>query len=70
MHLTWTVPVIAIVATYAFIVLMIYAYLVTCVVQPAYVFLQSFPLIVLGQADPSLATLPTGRPQPTLPSPA
>ena len=61
--LTWSAPVIAIVAVYAGIVGMIYAYLMSCIMQPAMVFLQAFSLVVIGQADPTLVTIPITRPE-------
>lgn len=62
--LTLSVPVIAVISTYAFVVMLIYAYAVNCLLQPAVVFLRAFSLVVIGQADPSLATIPGAVTQP------
>lgn len=62
MHIKMSAPVIAVIATYALIAYLCFVYLVNCATQPAIVFLQSFSLIVLGQADPSLATIPNASP--------
>jgi hypothetical protein len=67
LHLTWSPPVMAVVALYAGIVGAIFAYLMSCVMQPAMVFLQAFSLIIVGQADPTLETIPIMRPQPVPP---
>ena len=65
-HVRMSAPVIAVIATYAMMAYLCLVYLVNCVTQPAIVFLQSFSLIVLGQADPSLVTIPmTSAPAPT-----
>ena len=56
--LTLSVPVIAIISTYALAVMLIYAYAVNCLLQPAVVFMRAFSLVVIGQADLSLATIP------------
>ena len=62
--LTWTIPVIATVATFGLIVGLGFVYLTNCALQPASAFLRAFSLVVLGQADPSLVTVPTGTPPP------
>lgn len=64
--LTMSIPVIAVIATYALAVLLTYSYTVSCLLQPAVVFLRAFSLVVIGQADPSLATIPTGPAGPAL----
>jgi hypothetical protein len=57
LHLTLSVPVIAVISTYTLAVMLIYAYAVNCLLQPAVVFLRAFSLVVIGQADPSLTTI-------------
>ena len=57
MGLTWTVPVIAVAATFGCIVLVGWVYLAQCAIQPALAFRRSYALVVMGQADPSLATI-------------
>jgi hypothetical protein len=64
MGLTWTVPVIAVAATFGCIVLVGWVYLAQCAIQPALAFRRSYALVVMGQADPSLATIPTGQAPP------
>lgn len=59
-HLTWTPVVIGIAATLGIIVLLGITYLMQCAFQPLGVFRRSFALIVIGQADPMLVTIPTG----------
>jgi len=58
-HLTWTWPVIAVAIGLGVVVLLGFVYLLECATQPAEVFRRSFSLVVLGQADPSLTTVPT-----------
>lgn len=58
LKLTWTIPVIAIVSTYAIIAVSILAFALSCVGLPGPVFFQAYPLVLMGQADPSLATIP------------
>jgi len=64
LHLTLNAPVIAVISTYALAVMLTYAYTVSCLLQPAVVFLRAFSLVVIGQADPSLATIPIAGTQP------
>lgn len=56
--LTWSVPVIAAAASVGFVITLGWAFLAQCAYQPAEVFRRSYALVVMGQADPSLATLP------------
>jgi len=60
--LSWTLPVIVSVAGFALMAVLGLVYLSSCVVQPADVFAQAYPLVILGQADPSLATIPVETP--------
>ncbi|HUV05740.1 MAG TPA: hypothetical protein VMX94_11615 [Armatimonadota bacterium] len=69
-HLTWSPPVIGMAGALGLIVLLGYTYLFQCVMQPAYVFRRCFSLVVLGQADPSLATIPLETPPTTPPEQA
>ena len=64
MGLTWSVPVIVVAASFGFVILMGYIYLVQCAIQPAMAFRRSYALVVMGQGDPSLATIPTGQAPP------
>lgn len=61
-HLTWTAPAIGAVAGLGILIFMAYVYLIECATQPAQIFRRSFSLIVLGQADPSLAAIPLAPP--------
>lgn len=58
MGLTWTDPVIAVAVTYGIVFVICLSYLVNCVMQPAPVFVRAFSLVVMGQADESLVTIP------------
>lgn len=55
---TWSAPLIAYTAVMGTALLLALAYAASCGMQPFHVFRRSFALIVLGQADPSLATVP------------
>ena len=57
LHLTWTPLVIGIVIALAVPVFFAFIYFIQCAVQPAMIFRRSFALVVLGQAEPSLATI-------------
>ena len=69
-HLTWSPPVIGIAAALGVIAFLGYIYLFQCAMQPAQIFRRCFPLVVLGQADPSLATIPPETPPTTTPEQA
>lgn len=56
---TWAAPLIAYAALIGSALLFAFIYAATCAMQPLLVFRRTFALIVLGQADPSLATVPT-----------
>ena len=58
MGLEWSAPVIAIAVSLGVLFLMGFTYLVNTATQPADVFRRSYALAVMGQADPSLETLP------------
>lgn len=45
-------------ATVGIPLLLAFSYALTCAIQPLYVFRRAYALVVLGQADPSLATVP------------
>jgi hypothetical protein len=63
-HLTWTPVVIGVTATVGAVFLAVWIYATQCVIQPLAVFRRSFTLVVLGQTDPSLVTIPiTATPQ-------
>ena len=62
--LGWTPPVIGIAIGLGVIIFLGFIYLLQCAVQPALVFRRAYSLVVLGQADPSLVTVPTGTPPP------
>lgn len=47
-----------------FALLIAWSYAVNCAIQPAMVFRRAFSLVVLGQAEPSLSTLPVTMPTP------
>ena len=57
LHLTWTPLVIGIVVALGLPVFFAFIYFVQCAVQPAMIFRRAFPLVALGQADPSLVTI-------------
>lgn len=66
---TWSPGLIAYIATAGIALSAALAYAISTVLQPVAVFRRSFALVVLGQADPSLATIPV-RPFPPPPPPA
>lgn len=70
MGLSWNIPLIVVAATIGTVVLAALIYTVQVGLQPAQVFRRAFSLAVLGQADPSLATLPSEAPSPPAPGPA
>jgi hypothetical protein len=55
--LTWNPLTIAVAVTFGVIVFLAFIYFIECAVQPAMIFRRAFALVVLGQADPSLATV-------------
>ena len=57
LHLTWTPLVIGIVTALAIPIFFAFIYFLQCAMQPVMIFRRTFPLVVLGQAEPSLATL-------------
>ncbi|MHB0999464.1 MAG: DUF7544 domain-containing protein [Armatimonadota bacterium] len=61
-HLTWTTPIIVLAVIVGIIMIMVLILIVQCLSQPALVFARSFALAVLGQADPSLATIHPSTP--------
>ena len=62
-HVGWTTPVAAVVGVLAVAVGLFWSYLIMCAMQPVLVFRRSFALIVIGQAEPSLITVPIGPAQ-------
>ena len=58
MGLTWSLPVIIVAASFGGLIGLGFIYFVQCAYQPAEVFRRSYALVVMGQADPSLVTLP------------
>jgi hypothetical protein len=56
-NLTWNPLTIAVAVTFGGLALLAFIYFVQCAVQPAIIFRRAFALVVLGQADPSLATI-------------
>lgn len=55
--MTWSAPVIAVAVVYGTAALMAFAYAVTCATLPVPVFMRSYSMVIIGQADPSLATI-------------
>ena len=55
--LTWSLPVIVVASSIGFVIVLGWAFLAQCAYQPAEVFRRSYALVVMGQADPSLATI-------------
>jgi hypothetical protein len=66
---TWTATLIAYTAIFGSALLLAYGYATTCAMQPLTVFRRSYGLIVLGQADPSLTTVPVIVAPPIPPQP-
>jgi hypothetical protein len=66
-HLTWTPATIGVVVSLAVVVVFAFLYAGQCALQPAMVFRRSLSLVVLGQADDTLVTVPTGNVPPVLP---
>jgi hypothetical protein len=66
---TWTVTLIVYSAVFGAGLFLAYIYATTCALQPLTVFRRAYALVVLGQADPSLATVPVVVAPPMPPQP-